>query len=39
MVNNIDLVGTKLDKGMLEAQERKDGIFQAVFQNIRAFRE
>lgn len=39
MVSNIDLVGTKLDKAMLEAQERKEGIFQAVFKNIRAFRE
>ncbi len=36
MVVNMDLVGTPLDKAMIGAQQRKEGIFQAVFGNIRA---
>lgn len=38
MVNNIDLFATPLDKAMLQAQERKENIFQAVFKNIRSLR-
>lgn len=36
MVLNLDLVGTPLDKAMIGAQQRKEGIFQAVFKNIRS---
>lgn len=38
MVLNMDLVATPLDKAMIAAQQRKEGIFQAVFKNIRHYR-
>lgn len=37
-VTYINLVGTKLDREMIKAQERKENIFQAVFRNIRSLR-
>lgn len=39
VMSYFDLSGTSMDKAMLKAQATKEAIFQAVFKNIRSFRE
>lgn len=38
-VLNVDFAGTPLDKNAIRALQRKEGVFQAVFKNIRAMRQ
>lgn len=39
LMSYTDFVGTKLDREMIGGLQRKEGIFQAIFKNIRAYRD